>query len=203
MKIYRTVTLPKLLFVLLFLPTVFIAINLFRNRDISLNFSIELVFTVLSMMGFSAMAVFGPMHYKYLHRSTDGYKYFRSLPDAYRKYKRTCIAVSGGFAAVGGAILIMLALTGFRNMTLICLLSVYAFTYAMQHIMAQSENANVSDIHIITAGGAMGVMMTAIDDVTAVSPIVLGIMVPALMILVAIGCTAYFYSRFDTLWYKE
>lgn len=203
MKIYRTVTLPKLLFVLLFLPAVFIAINLFRNRDINLSLSMEMVFTVLSMMGFSAMAVFGPMHYKYLHRSTDGYKYFRSLPDAYGKYKRTCVAVSGGFAAVGGAILIMLALTGFRNMTLTCLLSVYAFTYAMQHIIAQSENANVNNIHIVAAGGAAGVMITAIDDITAVSHPALGIIFPAVMILVAIGCTAYFYSRFDTLWYKE
>ncbi len=203
MKIYRTVTLPKLLFVLLFLPTVFIAINLFRNRDINLSLSVELVFTVLSMMGLSAMAVFGPMHYKYLHPSTDGYKYFRSLPDAYGKYKRTCIGVSGGFAAVGGAILIMLALTGFTNITLACILSVYAFIYAMQHIIAQSESANVSNIHIITAGGAMGVMTTAMDDITAVSHPALGIIFPAVMILVAIGCTAYFYSRFDTLWYKE
>lgn len=203
MKIYRTVTLPKILFVILFLPAVFVAINLFRNREINLGLSIELIFTLLSLMGFTAMAVLGPMHYKYMHPSTDGYKYFRSLPDAYGKFKRHCITVSGIFAAVGGAILIMLAITGFKNVTLGSILTIYAFIYAMQHIIAQSEQATVLNIHLITSGCTVGILTTAIDDVTAAAPAALGIMFPAVMILVAIGCTAYFYSRFDTLWYKE
>lgn len=211
MKIYRTLTLPRILACVLF-TVLFTGMVLFTSETTltgEMIKSFSVLFMYIALIFFYAS--FGDSHYLYLAKATPGHKYFRSLPDAKKKFKDLCIKHDIIFFVLGILSLIPVAITDFTSTMYIIAFAGYMFTYAFFHITFVVTKTGMSTYMVLKAmsGGFLGMMIIffgiSIEESAVLGKMSMsvGIIVAASAIALAVIGLIVFYCNFEKKWNVE
>lgn len=166
MKIYRTISFKKTLFSTLF---IFIgAFLIYIELDFSkVSFSIPFIAALLQICAIGFLGIGGFAHAAYLSPQTHGYKYFRSLPDAFNKFKRYSVFTTIIFSALGLLMFLPLTLESFKGFAFIILPTVYFIVLGLFHLINsfKIKIANFAAIQAMIGGGALGGSITVVDSI--------------------------------------
>lgn len=166
MKIYRTISFKKTLFSTLF---IFIGVFLIYNElDFSkASFSIPFIAALLEICAIGFFGIGGFAHVAYLAPQTHGYKFFRSLPDAFNRFKRYSFFTTILFSVLGLLMLVPLVLEGFNGFAFTILPTVYFIELGLFHLINsfKIKIANFAVIQAMIGGGALGGSITIVDSV--------------------------------------
>lgn len=202
MNIYRTISIKKVLF-----STVFIFIGAFLIY-VELNFSDlsidhQFISSLLEITAIGFLGICGFAHAAYLLPQTPGYKYFRSIPDAFNKFKRYSVFTTVLFSALGLLMFLPLALEGFKGFAFIALPTVYFIVLGLFHLINsfKIKIANFATIQAMIGGGALGGSITVVDsigkDVFNAAEKFIPVTVAAVFALISI---IVFYLRLNKKW---
>lgn len=208
MKIYRTINFKTLL-VMLAATVVFVIIMVFAtNGDIELILSPEIYIPTGSMVLIIFYTILGDTHLLFMSPETHGYKYFRSLPDAFAKFKKYCLTIDLIFGGIGLILLMPVIISGFSKTSAMISFAVYGFIFAAQHFLHCMKSVNTSRYTALKAavGGGIGAAIasfatsaTAGNGLDKISPTVCIVVCSIAAILAVISAVAL-HSRLKLKW---
>ena len=203
MNIYRTVSLKK--FVISFVFSFFGLCLIYLQGDYkTTDFNMPLVLALLELGMLGFLAISGMSHAAYLLPQTVGYKYFRSIPDAYEKFKKYSVFCTSLFSAIGLAMLIPLAMSGFGSFTFTALPVVYFIVLGLFHITSsfKPKITNFGTLQTMIGAGAFGGSITLVDNVGDTSlPSAAGVIAFSIAAVFVIISIITFYTRLNKNWY--
>lgn len=135
MKHYRTISFAKifgiigglLISIAIFILTGTFPLSVFLDPDI-----LSILFSVLAIFIYIC---FGDSHLLYMLRESAGYKFFRSVPDAPRRFRKYCEKNDIFFLAIGIIIFIPSIMSGFSELKTLLFPSLYMICFGIQHII--------------------------------------------------------------------
>jgi len=202
MNIYRTLSLKKVLF-----STIFIFIGAFfihSQLDFSnASFSFPFIAAFLEICATGFLGIGGFAHAAYLLPQTQGYKYFRSLPDAFNKFRRYSVFTTILFSALGLLMFIPLIFENFKGFAFIILPTVYFIVLGLFHLISsfKIKSANFAVIQAMIGGGALGGALTVFDSIGKVAFNAFEKFMPVTVAAVFAAISiAVFYTRLRNKW---
>ncbi len=155
MKIYRTINLKTLLIMLL--TTLFFVVMMIfiAEGNVREILNPRMYITLVSMILILFNTILGDAHLLFLSPETHGYKYFRSLPDAYEKFRSYCLKTDIIFGIVGLLLLIPVIIDGFSGTATMIAFASYAGVFTIQHFAHCLKRINTSG-YIVLKGGMGG-----------------------------------------------
>ncbi len=208
MKIYRTLTLPRVLTCAVF-TAVFSAMMVFNSGSDVTEDTIRTFAVLFLILGFTFFySCFGDSHYLYFASESPGYKYFRSIPYAKKHFKSLCIKHDIIFFALGLILFIPVILSGFKKSLFVIGFLAYMISYAFNHIVSVIAKSGMGTYVLLKAfsGGGIG-MLVIIFAVSVGETTVLGKMAASTGIIIsviafilgAVGLIC-FYLNFEKKW---
>lgn len=211
MKIYRTLTLPRILVCAIF--TAFFTGMMIFTAEVDITGELFKTFGTLSVyVAFIFFyASFGDSHYLYFSKESPGYKYFRSIPKAKERFKNLCIKSDIIFLTLGLLLIIPSAFTGFTKSFYIIGFLGYMFCYAISHIsfVLTKPGMNTYVLFKAFAGGMLGMMIVMFamfigeGSILAKMNMSTGIIITAVSILLSVIGLIAFYCNFEKKWNVE
>lgn len=202
MNIYRTITLKKLAFSTLF-SLLGICLIFLQGDYKTLDFTHSLLMALLELGALGFLAISGMSHASYLLPQTVGYKYFRSLPDAYQRFKNHSVFATALFSAIGLIMLIPLAISGFKNFSFTALPIVYFIVLGLFHLLSsfKPKTKNYATLQTMIGAGAFGGSITTVNNVNNNSlPPAVSITAVLIAVIFVIISIIMFYSRLNKNW---
>lgn len=207
MKIYRTIN-PKIIFILLGSIVVFgLLIAFLCEGDTSLLLDPKLYLIITSLSLNILWAGFGDAHLLYLSDETFGYKYFRSIPDAFNRFRSYCIKMNIIFAVLALLVLIPVIVSGFKGVMYIVTFAAFLLIFSFQNFAHSKLKMNSMAYLSIKGGMGGGIGAATISVATASAeselstmPVVAGIITCSVAVLLAVISTILLYSRLEKKW---
>lgn len=210
MKIYRTINL-KTLFIMLLTAIFFVIMMIFvAEGNIRAILNPRMYITLVSMVLILFNSIIGDAHLMYLSPETHGYKYFRSLPDAYGKFRSYCLKTDIIFGTIGLLLLIPVIIDGFSGTATMIAFASYAGIFTIQHFAHCLKKINTSG-YVVLKGGMGGFIgastisftLSAVEDgLDTISPTVC-IIVCSVFVLMAIISAIVLRSRLGLKWNND
>lgn len=210
MKIYRTITIKSFLGVLL--VTLFFTgmVVVVTEEKLSVLLNSQFIKTVFTFCVIIFYAIFGDMSFLRMNSANPGYKYFRSIPDAYTRFRRHCLSLDIAFAAVGAVLLVFAWLDGFKSTFSVITFAAYSIVFAVTHFAVAFVRFNSSAYPIIKAmlGGMIGmssvVIGLTVSDYALISiPQTVGIIICVISAVLAAVTAIAAFSRLEKKWNED
>ncbi len=166
MKIYHTITLKAILGSLLI--SIFLnGMVTFASKDFSAFLKPEFYATTATITVIIFYTVLGDAHFLRLNTANAGYKYFRSIPNAYERFFRHSLTFDIILLFIGLLLIIPVIITGFTNSLSTISYGAYMLIYAIYHFANAFIKVNNSGYTILKSaiGGIIG-MSTVIFGLT-------------------------------------
>lgn len=210
MKIYRSITTKATLGV--FLATLFFAgvVVCSVEENIAMLINPQFIKTVLIFFVIIFYAIFGDMSFLRMNSANPGYKYFRSIPDAYTRFRKHCLSLDIAFLAVGVVLLAIAWLDGFKSTFSVIPFAAYALVFVITHFAVTFLKLNSRVYPIIKAllGGMIGMSSVffglSISDFAFISMSeTAGIIVCAAGAVLITASMLAAYSRLERKWNED
>ncbi len=165
------------------------------------NQTYAVIFSICFML---IMTYCNSYHFSYLSPKAAGYKYFRSLPDAYKRYRKYCIKMHILSFVMGCISLMFLALYGFKNAGLISTVTLYMLSFGVQNLMCanrskmKNPNRALFSVSCGIMGASVGLYELFFEDVEA-NPVV-GIVLSTVAVVFALISLIPFYKKLSFNW---
>lgn len=207
MKIYRTLNFKTLL-VMIATALIFAVMMVFiADGDINALLNARMYLTMISMVVILFCTVIGDAHLMYLSPETHGYKYFRSLPDAYKKFKNYCLKTDIFFGTIGILFIIPVIIDGFSKTSSMLAFASYMGIYAIQHFAHCKKKINTTSFVVLKGGmgGFIGAStisfaLSAVEEGLDKVPPVACIIVCSAFALTALISAIILRSRLEMKW---
>lgn len=207
MKIYRTINL-KTLFIMLLTALFFVVMMIFvAEGNVKAILNPRMYITLVSMILILFNTILGDAHLMYLSPETHGYKYFRSLPDAYGKFRSYCLKADIIFGITGLLLLIPVIIDGFSGTSTMIAFASYAGVFTIQHFAHCLKKINTSG-YVVLKGGMGGFIgastisfaISAVEEGLDKVPPVACIIVCSVFALTAFISAVVLRSRLQLKW---
>ncbi len=162
MKIYRNITLGSIIFILAMatiIPLFFMITGLVTFEELLMPEVIMLIYCLASMMFFVSV---GDIAYTRFYKENAGYKYFRSIPNAFERLKKECIRTDIIMLVILMINLVSIFLSEFANFLLLVVYSLSMILFAVFHFANASVKASNRSVLLLKtlSGGIGGMAMT-------------------------------------------
>ena len=210
MKIYRTITIKAILGIL-FATLFFAGMFAFGSEEgISSAMNIQFWKTLLTFAFIIFYGVFGDAAFLRMNSANPGYKYFRSIPDAYARFRKHCLSLDIAFLAIGAILLVIAWSDGFERTFSVVTFTAYMLVFAITHFAVAFIKFNSRAYFIIKAllsgviGMSCAVFGFSISDFAfiSMSPTT-GFIVCTVITVIALSAVILSYSRLERKWNED
>lgn len=207
MKHYRSISFIKLfsiIFALLFAIAIFVITGTFKP---SIFLDIKVIYAISASLIYLIYISFGDSHLLYILKETAGFKFFRSAPNAPKRFKKYCITLDIIFFILGLTLYIPLFIYGFSDLRLLLAATVYMLCFGIQHIISTLFKFSMK-LFLIEKGAASviitlaGIIIVALSKYSSINfiPYETGIFIVALSLIIAVLGSVLFNKRIEKNW---
>lgn len=201
MKIYRNITLKKLLLPFITIIALILISVLLFDLEIAVNLSFTLSFSGMVLL--SAMALFGIEHYKNMLPYKDGYKFFHSVPCGFERYRNACVRDDIIYFILSLIPLSTAHINGFFTTGNLIIYISFMIVFAVLHIYGGNIHRakDATNTMYICTGFACGTMFTAVKTISDPIPDYLFLAFSLPVMLFAAVSAVFFYKKLKANWY--